>query len=97
MRYIIETKDEQGIIGMQIDKWRKEKKLDIIEKADPVVEIKIHLEKVARAIEVLRKAGYNSEVMQIYLNKKTGVSLGTIRALLKSQLDFFNAIGIKLK
>ena len=97
MRYIIETKDEEGIIGIQIDKWKKTKKLDIIEKAEPVIELKAGLEKVARALDILKKSGYNSEVMRIYLNKKTGISLGNINALLNSQEEFFKAIGVKLR
>lgn len=95
MRYIIDTTDEEGIIGMQIAKWEKEKKLDIIEKADPVSEIKVHLEKTARALEILKKAGMNSEVMKIWLQKKTGMGLGKVEALLRSQDDFFRAIGVK--
>ena len=63
MRYIIETKDEEGIIGIYLSKLQKEKKLEIIEKADPVVEIKGKLEKISRALETLRKSGWNKEVM----------------------------------
>jgi uncharacterized protein YxjI len=95
MRYIIETKDEEGLIGIQISKWQKEKKLDIIEKAEPVIEIKAQLEKVARALDIMKGSGYNSEVMKIYLNKKTGVSMAKVEALLNSQEDFFKAIGVK--
>jgi hypothetical protein len=71
MRYIINTEDQEGIIGMQIAKWEKENKLEIIEKADPVVEIQAHLEKVAKALEVLKKAGYNSQVMISWLHDQT--------------------------
>ena len=95
MRYIIETNDKQGIIGIQIEKWRKEKKLNIIEKAEPVIEIKAYLEKASRAIETLKKAGMNSEVMKIYLVKKTGMGMGKVEALLRSQDEFFKAIGVK--
>ena len=95
MRYIIDTKDEQGVIGMQIEKWRKDKKLDLIEKADPVIEIKAHLEKAAKALKTLKDAGMNSEVMQIYLVKKTGMGMGKVQAFLRSQDDFFKAIGVK--
>ena len=95
MRYIIETKDEEGIIGMQIEKWRKENKLDLIEKADPVIEIQAHLEKVSRALEILKKSGMNSEVMKMWLTKKTGLGMNKVNALLKSQDDFFKAIGVK--
>ena len=95
MRYIIDTKDSEGIIGMTIEKWRKENKLELIEKADPVVEIKAHLEKTSRALEALKSAGMNSEVMKIWLVKKTGLSMSKIDAMLRSQEDFFRAIGVK--
>jgi len=96
MRYIIETKDEQGIIGMQIDKWKKESKLEIIEKANPVIEIQAHLERVARALETLKKAGYNKEVMEIYVSHKSGIGKADIRAVLFHQEQFFKNIGVKI-
>lgn len=95
MRYIINTEDSEGIIGIQLSKWMKEGKLTIIEKADPVLEIKEKLEKASRALEILKKAGYNSEVMEIFLMKKTGLGQGKIHAMLKSQEEFFKAVGIK--
>lgn len=95
MRYIIESKDEEGIIGIQISKWKKENKLDIIEKADPVIEIKTYLEKASRALETLKKAGMNSEVMKVWLVRKTGMGMNRVEALLKSQDAFFKAIGVK--
>ncbi len=95
MRYIIETTDEQGLIGIQIEKWRKEKKLDLIEKADPVLEIKTHLEKASRALETLKKAGMNSEVMKVWLVKKSGMGMGKVEAFLSSQEAFFRAIGVR--
>lgn len=96
MRYIIDTKDEEGLIGIQIAKWQKEKKLEIIEKAEPIVEIKAQLERVARALDILQKSGYNSEVMKMWLSKKTGLGMNKIEPLLKSQMDFFRAIGVKI-
>jgi len=95
MRYIIDTIDGEGIIGMQIEKWRKENKLNLIEKADPVLEIKAYLEKASRALEILKKAGMNSEVMKIWLVKKTGMGMGKVEAFLNSQDAFFKAIGVK--
>ena len=95
MRYIIDTKDTEGIIGMQISKWQKEHKLILIEKADPIIEIKACLEKAAKALETLKKVGMNSEVMEIYLNRKTGMGINKVKALLKSQDNFFKAIGVK--
>lgn len=96
MRYILETKDEEGIIGMQIAKWKEDNKLDIIEKAEPLVELKVQLERIARALDTLKKAGYDSEVMKIWLMKKTGLGMGKIESVLKSQTEFFKAIGVKI-
>jgi len=96
MRYIIDTKDEQGIIGMQIQKWSNEKKLEIIEKAEPIIEIKAQLERVAKALDVLKKSGYNSEVMKMWLCKKTGLGLNKINPILSAQTEFFKAIGVKI-
>jgi transcriptional regulator of met regulon len=96
MRYIIETVDEQGLIGIQIDKWKKEKKINLIEKADPVIELKDNLEKIGRALEHLRKAHYSRELMEIFVNKKTGVPITHVRAVLNSQNDYFRAIGVRV-
>ena len=95
MRYIIETKDEEGLIGIQISKWQKEKKLDVIEKAQPLVEIQAHLERVAKALEILKKAGYNSQVMKSFIFEQTKLPKGEIENMLNSQEDFFRQIGIK--
>ena len=94
MRYIIETNDEEGIIGIQISKWQKEKKLELIEKGQPIIEIQAQLERVAKALEVLKKAGYNSQVMKSFIYDETKVSKANINAILKSQEDFFKQIGV---
>lgn len=96
MRYIIETTDEEGIIGMQIAKWKESNKLQIIEKAEPIIELKAQLERIGRALEILDKAGYNNELMEIFLMKKTNLGATKIRAVLKSQKEFFKQIGVKI-
>lgn len=94
MRYIINTEDTEGIIGMQIQKWANDKKLTVIEKSQPLIELKEHLERIARALEVLKKAGYNSDVMKSWIYDQTKVSKAEIRAVLKSQEDFFRQIRV---
>jgi precorrin-6B methylase 2 len=94
MRYIINTNDEQGLIGMYLNKLQKEGKLEIIEKGEPIVEIQAHLEKVSKALEVLRKAGYNSYVMKMFIYQDTKISKKDVNAILKSQEEFFRQIGI---
>lgn len=94
MRYILQTEDEQGTIGAQIKRWADEGKVSIIEKADPVVEIQAHLERVARALEVLRKAGYNKDVMRTYIKEKTKLSWANIDSMFGAQDEFFKQIGV---
>jgi len=93
MRYVISTKDEEGLIGIQLAKWQKEKKLDLIEKSETIVEITAQLQRVASAMQILRKVGYNSEVMLIYLNKKTGIGLSDLKNMMYHQQEFLKAIG----
>lgn len=97
MRYIIDTQDTEGIIGIQIDRWKKENKLVLIEKGEPVVEIKEHLERIARALETLKKAGYSSEVMEIFIMKKTNLGASKVQNVLKMQDEFFKQIGVLKK
>jgi hypothetical protein len=94
MRYIIDTNDEEGIIGMQISKWEKEKKLSVIEKGQPIIELQAHLERIGKALEILKKAGYNSQVMRSFIYEQTHISKAEINSLLQSQEDFFKQIGV---
>lgn len=96
MRYILNTEDQEGIIGIQIAKWQKEGKVSIIEKADPVIEIKEHLERIYRALDTLKKAGYNSEVMKAFIRDKYKVGMNWIDKVLAGQEDFFKQIGVKI-
>lgn len=93
MRYIISTEDNEGIIGMQLAKWAKEGSIKIIEKADPVVELQAHLEKVTKALETLKKAGYNQQVMKSFIYDQTHVARATIDKILNGQEEFFRQIG----
>lgn len=94
MRYIINTKDDEGLIGIQINDWVKKGKVELIEKADPAAVISANLEKAAKALEVLRKSGYNSYVMKAYLQHETKMAMRDIEALMRSQEEFFRAIGV---
>jgi len=94
MRYIIQTNDEEGIIGMALAKWQKEKKLDIVEKGEPIVELKVYLEKIAKALDVLKKAGYNSEIMKSWIYQETKLPKAKVNAVLESQESFFKQIGV---
>lgn len=95
MRYIIETQNaEDDTVQKAIDEWKRDGRVEIVERADLLVELQANLEKVGNALEILKKAGYNSEVMKSYLKDKTGMSKKNIDALLKSQESFFKQIGV---
>jgi len=93
MRYVISTNDSEGLIGIQLSKWQKDGKLDILEKSETLVVIKAQLAKVSSALEILRKAGYNSEVMKVFLQKKTGLSMQNLDNVLHHQQNFLKQIG----
>ena len=95
MRYIINTEEHEGIIGIQIAIWEKEGKLKIIEKAEPLIEIQEHLERIARALEVLKKAGYNAQVMKSFIKQETKLAMNVIDSVLNYQEEFFKQIGVK--
>jgi hypothetical protein len=93
MRYVIQTNDEQGLIGIQLAKWEKEQKLQIIEKSETLIEIQEKLGKVASALSILKKVGYNSEIMKIYLRHKTNVGKQELDNILYNQEQFLRQIG----
>ena len=94
MRYIIISKDETGNIGSQLKRWETEKKIDILEKGEPLTEIKLSLERLAKALRILKKSFIDEEIMEIYLAKKTGLGLGTIHMILSKQNDFYKKVGL---
>jgi len=93
MRYVIQTNDDEGLIGIQISKWEKEMKLSVIEKSETLVELQNSLDKVISALNNLKKVGYNSEVMEIFLKEKTKLSMRDIRTVLSNQELFLKQIG----
>lgn len=94
MRYVLNTKDEQGLIGIQIAKWQEEGKLDVIEKTETLVEIEQRLEKISIALNALKKAGYNSSVMWAWIKHKTKLRDSDIRDVLNEQENFYRQIGL---
>ena len=94
MRYLIETVDKEMVIGAKIAEWHKKKLINIIEKGDPIDEIKTQLLKISRAFEILRKVGIDEEILITYIRSK-GVPKSTIEAVLYHQKEFFEKLGLK--
>jgi len=89
MRYLIESvSDEAGTIGAQIARWEKDGKISLLEKGDPIEEIKKDLLRIRRAFETLDKLGINEEILVAYIKSK-GVSVANINSVLHHQKRFF--------
>ena len=93
MRYLIESIDNEGIIGIQIQKWVDENQIKVITKGDPIEQIKSDLIKISDALEVLRKSGINKDIMVAYMRSK-GLSLKIIEETLFHQKEFFKKLGL---
>lgn len=62
MRYLIESvSDEAGTIGAQIARWEKDGKISLLEKGDPIEEIKKDLLRIRRAFETLKSFPFSSD------------------------------------
>jgi len=95
MRYLIETHPDKAMeIGSAIANWDKKGDITILEKGDPIEEIKSNLLKIKRAFETLEKVGINREVMVAYIRSK-GVRASDINAVLFHQDAFFEKMGLK--
>ena len=94
MRYIILTKDDEGNVGKLLKRLEKEKKIDILEKGKPIEEIKAEIQKLGLALERLKKTFIDEEIMEIYISKKSGLGLSSIRSILRNQNEFFRKIGL---
>lgn len=93
MRYLIETKEQEMKIGAQIAQWQKKGVINIIEKGDPIDQIKTELLRISKAFETLQKLGINQDIMIAYIRDK-GISKTAIRQVLYHQKDFFKKLGV---
>ena len=94
MRYIILSKDDEGNVGRILKQLEKEKKIDILERGQPIQEIKAEIQRLGLALNKLQKTFIDAEIMEIYISKKSGMGIGTIRLILKNQNEFFRKIGM---
>ena len=95
MRYLIETNPENAmLIGAEIARWEKDKKISLIEKGDPVDAIRQDLLRISRAFETLKKLGINEDIMIAYIRTK-GIPISTIKSVLQNQKEFFKKLGVQ--
>lgn len=99
MRYIIETTQEgnDNKVWNTINALQEKELITIVEKGDPIENMKENLRKIAKAMELLEKIGINKEIMESYIYDKTKVSKTNIKAVLNEQSRFFEKMGIELK
>ncbi len=100
MRYLIETLEDEMLIGTQLSKWKRQNKITLIEKGDPLEVLKEQQHKIQRSLEILRKAGINKEIIVSYIQAKMPSSMKsktTIEAVLEKQEEFYKALGITWK
>lgn len=103
MRYVIDTKDDEMQIGAYLARQEKEGKLRLIEKGNPLEVLKAQQHKIQRALDLLKKAGIDREVLIAFIQAKLPSSMGrirsrrTIEAVLDKQEDFYKAIGITFR
>lgn len=99
MRYIIETTDkgnEQNVWNT-LNSLQDKSLIKIVEKGDPVEEMKLRLRKIARQMEILGEIGMSTELMAIYLHDKTKIAKRDIKKVLDQQKEFFDTVGVKIK
>ncbi len=93
MRYLIETNDGNAKSwGTTLHSAQKRGELRILEKGDPIEQIKTEILRMKRAIETLEKEGINMDVMIAYIRSK-GISRAQIDNVLKYQKEFLEKLG----
>ena len=99
MRYIIEP-TQKGIdnnVWNTINSLSNQELIMIVEKGDPLENMKENLRKISRSIELLNKVGFNQEVLMLYLHAKTKIAQRTIKTILYEQNKFFIKLGVDIK
>lgn len=98
MRYVIEPTEEgkEKRVWSSLNRLAEKGLIIIVEKGDPIEEMKENLRKVTRAMQLLEKIGLDEEIMMAYLYDKTKVSKTNIKSILKEQKRFFDKIGVEL-
>lgn len=98
MRYIIETTQEgnEKSVWNSLNALKDKGFITIVEKGDPVEEMKMNLRKVARAMQILEGAGIDKDLMISHIKRKTGLGVSTIEQVLETERGFFKKLGVEL-
>lgn len=93
MRYVIRTSDIGSIntINAMISK----KKIECIEKGDPVEDMKNKLDSIKQALDILKNSGINEQLMINHIKAETQFGFTDINKILNAQKDFFKKLGVK--
>ncbi len=94
MRYIILSRDDEGNIGKILKKLEKEKKIDILERGEPLAEIKAKIQKLALALNNLEKSFIDVDILETYISKKSGLGLSVIRNIREKEEEFYRKVGL---
>jgi len=100
MRYLIESIEDEGVVGQKIIALEKAGKIRIIEKSDPLEVMKVNLHRIQRSMDILEKAGIDKEVIAAYIYAKMPSGMRNwklIGEVLSKQQDFFKKLGVRLK
>lgn len=99
MRYVIETTEEGNNerVWNTINSLVENKLINLIEKGDPIENMKEDLRRVARSMEVLEKLGIDHDLIVAWIKRKTNLSIGNIETCLSAERNFFKKLGIELK
>lgn len=75
-------------------KWEKEKRITILEKGEPLVEIKAKIQKLSLALNNLKKSFIDVDVLETYISKKSGLGLSVIRSIRDKEEEFYRKVGL---
>jgi len=93
------VKDENlaRTLGITFAQKQREGKLVILSQGDPVEFIKRKLKQIAEALEALKEAGIDMDILISYIQAETRLPRKTITAILNAEEKFFSKLGIVIE
>ena len=92
MRILLEVNQEETVLPT-LERLNTEGKITIIEKGDPIAKVQAKLQQISNAIQTLKEAGIDEEVLISYINSK-GIAKRDIKEILNHQKKFLKKLGI---